>query len=105
MLVQTHGGVSVHDIVNSKLKKAPLWGIDGYYVPVRETSKVVPWQAWNDKVKRHEGLRSDWNREENCGYIDKAIKDNGWVPAPKYDTMTSWEGEELLPRKGRWSKT
>ena len=105
VMVERKNGLSVHDIVNAKLKPISRWGIDGYYAPVRDTSKTVPWQAWNDDERRAEATRSTWCKEENVGYIDDAIKKKGWVPAPKYDTLTVWSGDGFLPKKGKWSKS
>ena len=45
VMMKTQTGISVHDIVNAKIGKQ-LFGIDSYYIPVRETSKIKPWQAW-----------------------------------------------------------
>ena len=45
VMMKTQSGISVHDIVNAKIGKQ-LFGIDSYYIPVRDTSKIKPWQAW-----------------------------------------------------------
>ena len=40
---KTVGGLSINEVVKSKMAKSHVFGIDGYYLPVRETSRVKPW--------------------------------------------------------------